>query len=652
MASSRFLLFNGPFGDLWISDGTAAGTHDLGVISNASATGLNPQFLTVFNGQILFDGTDAGNVNGLWITDGTAAGTHELTGIAGANPSGLDPRYMVVYGNEVLFRGEAGVAGNNVPGLWVTNGTAAGTFEIGGVANAGISGISHGGLLPIDPEFTVFHGKVLFSGRDAANNQGLWVTDGTPAGTVELAPISGAFKVGSPGSDVLGSGPNMAVLNNLVLFRGTDLQDTPGSLWATDGTAAGTFEIGGQGNAGIVGSPNGFNSQFTSELPLGIQPSDLTTLNGHVLFAGFDNTLKPNGFYADTEALWISDGTAAGTVEVGGAGNAGISGANPASAGGIFWFGSIEFPDFTVYNGKALFMGYDAGNHVSLWETDGTAAGTTEIGGLGNAGIANISLGGLLVDTQNPEFTVFNGKVYFRGMDAAGHDGLWVTDGSASGTHEVISTSSGYPIDLTAYLQVLVTQGSGNHDTFTLSNPSTSFAIASDNAGGVTLTGTGTLPNYQIDKVEFLKFSDKTIFVENSDNANIARLYSAAFDRAPDTSGLSFWENVYAGSVPASAKNAGYYTALALTDDGSGTSIANNFMQSSEFLTRYGALSDSAFVTLLYQNVLGRGPDQSGLTFWVNQLEGAGQSRAIVLVGFAESPENVAKTSADWLVPI
>ena len=415
--AQKIVLFNGPqFGDLWQTDGTVSGTFDITGNSGIFSGGLNPQFITAFNGEALFEGTDTSDTFGLWVTDGTAPGTHELTGIVGANPAGLGPGYMQVYNGEVLFRGEAGVAGDDVPGLWVTNGTAAGTFEIGGVANAGINGVSPGGLLPSDPDFTVFNGKVLFSGRDAANNQGLWVTDGTAAGTFELAPIAGAFAVGSPGSDVLGSGRNMTVLGNEVLFRGTDLQDTPGSLWVTDGTAGGTVEVGGQGNAAIVGSPNGFTGPFTSELPLGIQPADLTTFNSVVLFAGFDNTLKPNGFYADTDGLWVSNGTTGGTFEIGGIGNAAIVGANPAQSGGIFWNGSIEFPDFTVYNGKVLFVGYDASNHVGLWETDGTVAGTVEIGGQGNAGIS----GGLtLNDSQSPNFTVYNARCCSTGSTRA-----------------------------------------------------------------------------------------------------------------------------------------------------------------------------------------------------------------------------------------
>jgi Domain of unknown function (DUF4214) len=38
--------------------------------------------------------------------------------------------------------------------------------------------------------------------------------------------------------------------------------------------------------------------------------------------------------------------------------------------------------------------------------------------------------------------------------------------------------------------------------------------------------------------------------------------------------------------------------------------------------------------------------DQAGLSFWLDQLS-HGTTRAMVLVGFAESPENVTKTAGD-----
>ena len=57
-------------------------------IAALSVTGGNPDF-TAFNGEVLFDGTDAAGDLGLWVTNGTAAGTHELTGISGAYTGGL-----------------------------------------------------------------------------------------------------------------------------------------------------------------------------------------------------------------------------------------------------------------------------------------------------------------------------------------------------------------------------------------------------------------------------------------------------------------------------------------------------------------------------------------------------------------------------------
>jgi len=195
--------------------------------------------------------------------------------------------------------------------------------------------------------------------------------------------------------------------------------------------------------------------------------------------------------------------------------------------------------------------------------------------------------------------------------------------------------------------------GNGGHDTIAFHGISSQFSIANNN-GVLTVTDSvaGRDGTDQLTNVEFYQFTDKTLFVENADNANIARLYSAAFNRAPDQAGVSFWEDVYAHNVPSSAKSSGYYVSLAQTNDGSGGSIATDFMKSSEFQTRYGSLSDSAFVNLMYQNVLGRAPDQAGLDFWVGQLGPGHQTREVVLVGFAESPENAAKTSADWLIAI
>lgn len=148
-----------------------------------------------------------------------------------------------------------------------------------------------------------------------------------------------------------------------------------------------------------------------------------------------------------------------------------------------------------------------------------------------------------------------------------------------------------------------------------------------------------------------LDFSDKTMFVLDDEHANIARLYSAALDRAPDAHGLAGWEAIYANQVSATAKAAGVYASLAQTPVGPIASIADGFVQSPEFQAKYGAMSDAAFVTQLYTNVLGRAPDTAGLNGWLDEMA-HGATRATVIVGFAESTENIAKTAADWLIHV
>jgi ELWxxDGT repeat protein len=83
--------------------------------------------MTVFGGRVLFDGLDSNTEQNHWVTDGTAAGTHELTRISGADPTGLNPYDMTVLKGKVLFAGQD-ASGNY--GLWVTGGTAASTHEL------------------------------------------------------------------------------------------------------------------------------------------------------------------------------------------------------------------------------------------------------------------------------------------------------------------------------------------------------------------------------------------------------------------------------------------------------------------------------------------------------------------------------------------
>ena len=100
----------------------------------------------------------------------------------------------------------------------------------------------------------------------------------------------------------------------------------------------------------------------------------------------------------------------------------------------------------------------------------------------------------------------------------------------------------------------------------------------------------------------------------------VIRLFFAYFLRKPDPSGLNYWLG---------KRRAG--TTL--------NKISSTFAASSEFRRRYGALSNNAFVRLVYQNVLGRQGDAGGISYWTKQLDTRKKDRGQVMTGFSESSE-------------
>ena len=125
-----------------------------------------------------------------------------------------------------------------------------------------------------------------------------------------------------------------------------------------------------------------------------------------------------------------------------------------------------------------------------------------------------------------------------------------------------------------------------------------------------------------------IEFNDGVLAldIDAGDTAGQAyRLYQAAFARTPDMPGVSYHMNDMEGN------------GLALEN------VANNFIASPEFKTKYGdSPSDDEFIDLLYQNVLGRSADDDGLAFYKNHFNEGTMTRAAALIGFAESPENIS----------
>lgn len=107
-------------------------------------------------------------------------------------------------------------------------------------------------------------------------------------------------------------------------------------VWRTDGTAAGTTLL-----RALPGTP-----------PFRFEP---VTRGGLVFF--------PGPLVGEQSTLWVSDGTSAGTVPIGG------SGLHPADLA----------VDTTMATTRIWFSATDAVNGRELWRSDGTAAGTVRV---------------------------------------------------------------------------------------------------------------------------------------------------------------------------------------------------------------------------------------------------------------------------------
>ncbi|HEY4562208.1 MAG TPA: calx-beta domain protein, partial [Thermoanaerobaculia bacterium] len=83
---------------LWKSDGTPEGTAPLP--GPNGLTLLNPTYLQVFAGRLVFTTPDGG----LWQSDGTTAGTVKIRDLAGPGESGIGGWVLVPAGSRLFLR--------------------------------------------------------------------------------------------------------------------------------------------------------------------------------------------------------------------------------------------------------------------------------------------------------------------------------------------------------------------------------------------------------------------------------------------------------------------------------------------------------------------------------------------------------------------
>ncbi|NEX60879.1 YHYH protein [Noviherbaspirillum galbum] len=170
----------------------------------------------------------------------------------------------------------------------------------------------------------------------------------------------------------------------------------------------------------------------------------------------------------------------------------------------------------------------------------------------------------------------------------------------------------------------------GQQSTFFYSKRANYSVFRSGNV--VTVTDiVGTEGTVTLNGVTRLYFSDSAIAFDTDGIAGqVYRLYRAAFNRQPDAVGLGF--QISAAEV----------SGLSLLQ------LAQNFAASPEYQQLYGANNtNSQFVTQLYINTLHRSPDDAGLAFHIKNLETGIVTRASLLYGFSESPENKQQVASE-----
>jgi ELWxxDGT repeat protein len=252
--------------------------------------------------------------------------------------------------------------------LWRTDGTTAGTYLLSSVA--------------VVTPFVVVNNVAIFAGIDPATGIELWKTDGTAAGTVMIKDINPGSWSSSP--------DDLTVAGNLLFFVADDGVHGR-EVWRSDGTADGTF---------IVRDINpGPPSSIGGDPYMG-DPNPLTAARSQVFFDANDGTRN---------ALWVTDGTTAGTHMV--------IGAAPGS-GRVYAFAA------TASGSGIYFNAYDTADNLDLWRSDGSPSGTFLVQQIDPPGVG----------TFMTALTTLNGLFFFVAGDGSHVPALWATDGTTSGT--------------------------------------------------------------------------------------------------------------------------------------------------------------------------------------------------------------------------
>lgn len=458
------LVFTLAFGfneDLWSTDGTAAGTVLL--TSFIAPFGASP-FSTLLNtGSQLFINLYVDQTTGshtLWRTDGTVAGTRQLRSIQQVTPGfeAFDGT-LVALGGLVYFSSTDG----NGTELWRTDGSVTGTSMVKDINLGGAPPPSSNSGNPAG--LAVVNGMLMFSADDGVNGRELWKSDGTAAGTVMVKDIRPGSTFGNGSMSSNNASQRTAVRDGKYYFVANDGVNGT-ELWSSDGTSAGTTMLTNVGS-----------SEFE-----GIIPSQLYALTNRLLF-----TTDASGFVGSQ--LWSTDGTVAGTAFI-----ADPDGSSPVNnfAGSAFAVGNQLY--FNANNptlGNELWVsdGTTVGTLALRDLATGSASGLTSILASGASGVYFQGNDGVI----GTEFGYSNGTVtgtYLLDV-ARGTPPSDVREVVSNGSILYVATGQGlYKVDDTNHTSVLLTNRVATQ--LTVVGSSVSFVADSASQSNVLWRSNGT----------------------------------------------------------------------------------------------------------------------------------------------------------------
>jgi len=299
--------------ELWGSDGTDLGTQMVKDIMPGPVSSSVDLYLTRAGSYIYFAATDGRHGTELWRSDGTDTGTVLVKDINPGTQNG-NPVYLFADSEVVYFAANDNIHGY---GLWKSNGTEDGTVFLKNVAPTADGGDS----IP----YVKFKGEIYFAGYSLDNGTELWKTNGTTAGTVLVKDINPGKPDGSPS--------HFCVYNEHIVFS-ANTRAFGRELWQSDGSEAGTMMV--------------------KDIRPGKEGSDPETpavLKDKVYFIASDSVKRPE--------LWISDLTDTGTHIF----------INNAT-------GNQHFKNLFADNGGLYFTTDSGDTGMELWRTDGTKSGT------------------------------------------------------------------------------------------------------------------------------------------------------------------------------------------------------------------------------------------------------------------------------------